>query len=283
MAGPGWPNSTTGGGFRPEIEPGEVIPISAQLPPCDLRLEAEHSHATFVCPRGFNIDSGNHAILEESLKTSHFFHGRNRLIHGLLLALVIICAATLPVSAQSVAFSPNQGESDGVSAGGKARVPSEDKMTAARKVRFELLSDNYQSEDPDYKPRIELVCTNGKYSYTDFNPGIRLGPPNRPGFWGQPQMEVMVRVDDSHGYHAWNWIRDRFLSMDKGTTRALIGAHVFKVEIRGRRGREIAEFSPAGLDLDRVKRACDLTLKTQRDQTGAVVPARAGSAGHEAY
>jgi len=101
---------------------------------------------------------------------------------------------------------------------------SEEKMTAARKVRFELLADNYLSEDPDYKPRIELVCTNGKYSYADFNPGIRLGPPNRPGFWGQPQMEVMVRVDGAHSYHGWNWIRDRFLSMDKGTTRALIGA-----------------------------------------------------------
>src|SRR2546426_47623 len=113
----------------------------------------------------------------------------------------------------------------------------------------------------EVKPRIELVCTNGKYSYADFNPGIRLGPPNPPGFWGQPQMEVMVRVDDAHGYHGWNWIRDRFLSMDKGTTRALIGAHIFKVEIRGRRGPEIAEFSPAGLDLARIKHACDLTPK----------------------
>jgi hypothetical protein len=74
-------------------------------------------------------------------------------------------------------------------------------------------------------------------------------------------MEVMVRVDDTHSYHGWNWIRGRFLSMDKGTTRELIGAHVFKVEIRGRNGPEIAEFSPAGLDLARVKQACDLTPK----------------------
>jgi len=54
VAGCGWPNSTTGGGFRPEIDPGQVIPVFAQLPPRGLRLEAEHSHATFVCPRGFN-------------------------------------------------------------------------------------------------------------------------------------------------------------------------------------------------------------------------------------
>ena len=174
--------------------------------------------------------------------------------------LVLVCAAA--ASAQSGAMSPYQDESDGVSAGGKwMEFHSEEKMTAAKKVRFELLSDNYLSQDPDYKPRIELVCTNSKYTYADFNPGMRLGPPNRPGFWGQPQMEVMVRVDDAHRYHGWNWIRGRFLSMDKGTARELIGAHVFKVEIRGRKGPEIAEFSPAGLDLARVKQACDLTPK----------------------
>src|SRR6266481_2920855 len=106
--------------------------------------------------------------------------------------LVLVCAAALSVSAQSGTFSPNQGESDGVSAGGKwMEFHSEDKMTGAKKVRIELLSDNYLSEDPDYKPRIEFICTNGKYTEADFNPGIRLGPPNRPGFWGQPQMEVM--------------------------------------------------------------------------------------------
>ena len=198
------------------------------------------------------------------MKTSNFFHGRKRLAPSLkfFLALALLGSAALAVSAQSVAFSPNQGESDGVSAGGKWMVfRSEDKMTGAKKVRFELLADNYLREDPDYKPRIELTCTDGKHTFTDFNPGIRLGPPNRPGFWGQPQMRVMVRVDDSHSYHGWNWIRGRFLSVDKGTTRELIGAQIFKVEIRGRNGPEIAEFSPAGLDLSRVKQACDLTPK----------------------
>ena len=180
---------------------------------------------------------------------------------ALLACLASVCAS-ISAGAQGVIRSRNQDESDGIRVGGKwVEFHSEDKMTAARKVRFELLSDNYLSEDPDYKPRIELVCTNGKYNYADFNPGMRLGPPNRPGFWGQPQMEVMVRVDDAHSYHGWNWIRDRFLSMDKGTTRALIGAHVFNVEIRGRRGPEIAEFSPGGLNIARVKRACDLTPK----------------------
>ena len=198
------------------------------------------------------------------MKGLQFVHGIKRAALATVVRFIflgVVCAAVY-AGDQRMVRSPNQDESDGVSVGGNwVEFHSEDKMTAAKKVRFELLSDNYLSEDPDYKPRIELVCTNGKYTYADFNPGMRLGPPNRPGFWGQPQMEVMVRVDGSHGYHAWNWIRDRFLSMDKGTTRALIGARVFKVEIRGRRGPEIAEFSPAGLDVERVKHACDLTPK----------------------
>ena len=202
------------------------------------------------------------------MKTSHSFHGQKLIQAGAFFAALLLVFAAAPLlRAQSRSFSPYQGESDGVSAGGKwMEFHSEDKMTGAKKVRFELLADNYLREDPDYKPRIELVCTNGKYTYTDFNPGIRLGPPNRPGFWGQPQMRVMVRVDDTHSYHAWNWIRGRFLSVDKGTTRKLIGAHIFKVEIRGRNGPEIAEFSPAGIDLARVKQSCDLTPKrTSKD------------------
>jgi hypothetical protein len=202
-------------------------------------------------------------LQEILLKTSQFFKRANRrafFTKAFFAGLALVGAAALSVSAQSGAMSPYQGESDGVSAGGKwLAFRSEDKMTGAKKVRFELLSDNYLSEDPDYKPRIELVCTNNKYTSADFNPGIRLGPPNRPGFWGQPQLEVLVRVDDTHNSHGWNWNRDRFLSMDKGTLRELIGARVFKVELPGRRGPEIAEFSPAGLDLVRVKQACDLT------------------------
>ena len=181
---------------------------------------------------------------------------------GVVAATFLLMTVAVSAVAQEGAMSPYQDEKDGVSAGGKWMMfEGEDKMTGARRVRFELLAENYFREDPDYKPRVELVCTNRKYTYADFNPGIPLGPPNRPGFWGQPQIEVMVRVDDTHHYHGWNWIRGRFLSMDKGTTRELIGAHIFKVQIPGRRGPEIAEFSPAGLDLARVHQECDLKPK----------------------
>jgi len=185
-------------------------------------------------------------------------------------AVALICVAALAAGAQSgihviaqnTVMSPYQGERDGVTVGGKwVEFRSEDKMTGHRIARFELQSDNYLSVSPDYKPRVELVCTNRKYTYADFNPGIPLGPPNRPGFWGQPQIEVMVRVDDTHHYHGWNWMSGRSLSMDKGTARELIGAHIFKVQIPGRRGPEIAEFSPAGLDLARVHADCDLKPK----------------------
>ena len=178
-----------------------------------------------------------------------------------VLLSVLIGAAAL-ACAQSGAMTPYQGESDGVSAGGKwLEFHSTDKMTGAKKVRFEIQSDNYFREDPEYKPRVNLSCNDGKLKWADFNPGVRLAPPNRPGFWGQPQLEVMVRVDDAHYFKGWNWMRGRFLSMDKGTVRGLIGAKVFKVELPTRSGRQIAEFSPGGLNLDRVKQACDLTPK----------------------
>jgi hypothetical protein len=173
---------------------------------------------------------------------------------------ILLCAAS--AFAQSGAMSPYQNEQDGVTAGGKwMEFQSEDQMSGVKKVRFELLAENYFREDPNYKPRVELFCEAGKLKLADFNPGVRLPPPNRPGFWGQPQLEVEVRIDDFHTYHGWNWVRGHFLSMDKGTTRGLMGAQTFKVALPTRYGREIAEFAPAGLNLDQVRKACDLTPK----------------------
>ncbi|MGH9494114.1 MAG: hypothetical protein ACRD3B_03885 [Candidatus Sulfotelmatobacter sp.] len=184
-------------------------------------------------------------------------HGfRNLFLTGAALLFAISALA------QSGSMSPYQDEQDGISAGGKwMQFTSTDKMSGAKKVRFELQSNNYFKEDPDYRPRVELYCQDGKLTLSDFNPGVRLPPPNRPGFWGQPQLEVEVRVDDTHSYKGWNWVQGHFLSMDKGTTRGLIGAQVFNVALPTRSGRQIAEFSPNGLNLDQVHHACDLTPK----------------------
>lgn len=180
---------------------------------------------------------------------------------GAVLLSFLMGAAAL-AGAQTGAMTPYQGESDGVSAGGNwLEFASTDKMTGANKVRFELQSNNYFREDPNYKPRVNLYCSNGKLKLADFNPGVRLPPPNRPGFWYQPQLEVEVRVDDVHYFKGWNWMRGRFLSMDKGTARGMMSAQVFNIALPNRSGREIAEFSPAGLNFDRVKQACDLTPK----------------------
>jgi hypothetical protein len=170
----------------------------------------------------------------------------------------MLCAAS--ALAQNGAMTPNQDEQDGLSAGGKWMMfRSEDKMTGARRVRFELQSNNYFREDSDYKPRVEMVCENGKYKIANFNPGVRIRP-NRPGFWGQPQLGVEVRVDDVHNYKGWNW-RGRILEMDKGTARGMIGAQVFNIALPTPSGRQIAEFSPVGLNLDEVRTSCDLTPK----------------------
>ena len=198
------------------------------------------------------------------MKISRLFRktlGSSLAASAALLLFFVVGAAAL-ACAQSGAMTPYQGESDGVSAGGQwLEFHSVDKMTGEKKVRFELQSNNYFREDPDYKPRVNLYCANGKYKFGDFNPGVRLPPPNRPGFWGQPQLEVQVRADDTNYFKGWNWMRGHFLSMDKGTVRGLIGAQIFNVALPTRSGRQIAEFSPAGLNLDRIKQACDLTPK----------------------
>jgi hypothetical protein len=173
-----------------------------------------------------------------------------------------VAAAALYASAQSGRYSPIQGEEDGVNVGGKwLEFRSEDKMTGEKRTRFLLVANNFFRGDQESKPQVQLFCSAGKLTLADFNPGERLAPPNRPGFWGQPQMEVMIRIDDTHDHHGWNWVNGHFLSMDKGTTRGLIGANIFNVEVRTPSGSQIAEFSPAGLRLDRVKAACGLTPK----------------------
>lgn len=183
--------------------------------------------------------------------------------HFSSFCLVAAMAALLFASNVVLAQEPEpEPQGNGMSAGGKWMVfESEDKMTAAKLVRFELESDNTMP-DSDRRSKIILYCRNGKLELSDFRPNLRMSGPNRPGFWGQPQMEVTVRVDNSHSHHGWNWVRGQFLSMDKGTTRELIGAKIFKVEFfASRMGPQIAEFSPEGLDLRRVRQACDITPK----------------------
>ena len=124
------------------------------------------------------------------------------------LFLALACAATIGVYAQTGALSSDQDKEDGISAGGKwMQFRSEDKITGAKRFRFERSSGTNFREEADYNPRIELFCSGGKLQQTYFNPGAELGPPNRHGFWGQPQMEVMVRIDDAHD-QAWHHYKE---------------------------------------------------------------------------
>jgi len=169
--------------------------------------------------------------------------------------LILLGAVTPSARAQE---EPSQGNR--ANAGGKwTESSAEDRMTGEKRVRFVLPAES--SPDSDSQARIVLFCVNGKLKLADFRPNTRMAPPNRPGFWGQPQMQVTVRVDNAHSQHGWNWVNGRFLAMDKGTTRELIGANLFRVEFLTPRGPEIAEFSPAGLDLALVSQACGLTPK----------------------
>lgn len=177
-------------------------------------------------------------------------------IHRTRIKIILAGAALLVVAAVSLCA-----ESNGKPAGGNwMEYDKTDPMTGYQETRFVLQANNTMP-DSTQKAMVQIFCVHGKYKLGDFRPNGRLGRPNFPGFWGQPQMEVLVRVDDRHNHHAWNWVHGEFLSMDKGSVRGLIGAQVFNVEFRTPRGPQIAEFSPAGLDLNRVHQACDLTPK----------------------
>jgi hypothetical protein len=169
-------------------------------------------------------------------------------LKALIACSVLLCAA-------AVLFAQDHG----ISAGGKwMEYDSQDEMTLVKSSRFELEADN-SLPGSQSTPKVILFCKGGKLTLADFRPNAVIAPPNRPGFWGQPQMEVTVRVDNSHSNHGWNWVNGHFLSMDKGTTREMLGAQVFKVEIQTPQGPQIATFSPTGLDLARVKKACGLS------------------------
>ena len=81
-------------------------------------------------------------------------------------------------------MSPYQDEKDGVSAGGKwIEFQSEDKMTGAKRVRFELLSNNYLKEDPTTNPESNSTAAMANMSA----PSSILGPAGKarlPGILG---------------------------------------------------------------------------------------------------
>jgi hypothetical protein len=175
---------------------------------------------------------------------------RNSKIHVFAASLLLVCVATVLLAQEA-----------GISAGGKwMEFDSQNEMTLVKSSRFELDADN-SLPGSDSNPKILLFCTGGELKLSDFRPNAAIASPNRPGFWGQPQMQVTVRVDNSHSNHGWNWVNGHFLSMDKGTTREMLGAKIFKVEVQTPQGPQIATFSPAGIDLSRVKKACGLTPK----------------------
>jgi hypothetical protein len=175
---------------------------------------------------------------------------RNSKFHLFAAFLILICVATVLLAQEA-----------GISAGGRwMEYDSQNEMTLVKSSRFELDADN-SLPGSDTNPKILLFCTGGEMKLADFRPNAAIAPPNRPGFWGQPQMQVTVRVNNSHSNHGWNWVNGHFLSMDKGTTREMLGAKIFKVEVQTPQGPQIATFSPAGIDLGRVKKACGLTPK----------------------
>src|SRR5437016_961457 len=115
--------------------------------------------------------------------------------------LELLCACFVLLSGGSLLAQQDRYD-NGMSAGGKwTEYRAEDPMTGAQKVRFELPAENTAAGDE--QARIILYCTNGKLKLADFRPNVPLARPNWPGFWGQPQMRLRVRADNSHRDKSW--------------------------------------------------------------------------------
>src|SRR5436309_2431315 len=108
------------------------------------------------CPNSFTLlcspVSKNYSCSEAKLRASQYSSGilkNNRPARSIKLFIAVLTflgVEALSASAQHKVASPYAGEGDGVSVGGKwVEFRSEDKMTTARKVRFELQADNYLS------------------------------------------------------------------------------------------------------------------------------------------
>ena len=93
----------------------------------------------------------------------------------LIFASALICSS-FGLWAQEGPDMPDR-PSGGVSAGGKWTVSSsEDRMTAAKRVRFDLVADN--TGEGNDQARVILFCTDGKLKLADFRPNIRLSRPD---------------------------------------------------------------------------------------------------------
>src|SRR5678815_2356676 len=71
-----WPNSTRYGGFRPEIDPGRSHSRFCPVTAVRFATRDGTQSCNFCLPSRVQYRERNRAVLEESLKTSHFFHGR---------------------------------------------------------------------------------------------------------------------------------------------------------------------------------------------------------------
>ena len=184
---------------------------------------------------------------------------KSSLLAGIFLCFTVsgLCQGPPPPPPQGRPPEPNVAP---VPAGGKwLEFDSKDPMTDVKRARFELDGDN-PLRDSERTPKIKIGCENGNYLRSDFVPGVRVRP-DRPGFWGQPQLEVRVRADGNVDKHGWNW-DGTFLTMDKDSVRRLAEATVFKIQLPGPGTPDnIATFSPAGLDFARFESACHLKPK----------------------
>ena len=70
-------------------------------------------------------------------------------------------------------------------------------------------------------------------------------------------------------FNGWNWVRGHFLSMDKGTTRGMIGAQSFQRSASALAADARSPSSrPAGLNVDEVRKPATSRQKSPAKTNG---------------
>ena len=100
-------------------------------------------------------------------------------IRGIGISALLLSSVSLFAQYRRDAPPPDdqgnyEGNANSVNAGGNwTEYSGEDRMTAAKRVRFELPADNAPNSDDQAK--VILYCTNGKLKLADFRPDHAFG------------------------------------------------------------------------------------------------------------
>lgn len=196
-----------------------------------------------------------------------------KLIAGSVLILVVALPAadsTARYQATLAAAEPTGTKTGGPQpAGGKWTYEiGEDKLTGALYGIFSLEADEPIADGiGSGLPSFVIMCGGRADSPHWLNSKVLspvvLGMPDQQSPLGAPQQIVYLRADNKIHVHFWNMAEDfRMFFVDKGATKELLNSSIARIQFRDAGGhKQVAIFSPSGLNRDGLVKACGPVFK----------------------